>query len=366
MRVNYNIQAIITNNVLKVNEDRLSASTERLSSGYKINSAKDNPSGLALARRMNLQLRGISVASQNATDGISVVQTAEGALVEMQDMVKRISELAIKAGNETMQDGDKEIVQQEVAALKDELTRVCKETDFNGQKLLDGTFDNKGYCDEKSVRVSTFSDAVNPGNYEISIQKSGDTVTAQLLSSDAPGGSSFVAGASTDVNGSRVTFKDSTGKEIALELDLDNLPASLTTTLQLTDIGPMRFQIGANEGQVISIRIPAVSLENMGLTDADVSTQEGALAAIEMAAKADDYISSVRASLGAYQNRLEHVCTSLDTTNENLTSAYSRIIDVDMAEEMTDYSTQQVLTQAGTSMLAQANERPQQILQLLQ
>lgn len=366
MRVNYNIQAIITNNVLKVNEGKLSTSTERLSSGYKINAAKDNPSGLALAKRMNMQLRGISVASQNATDGISVVQTAEGALVEMQDMVKRISELAVKASNGTMQENDKEIVQQEVNQLKNELTRVCKETDFNGQKLLDGTFDNKGYCDEKSVRVSTFSDAVNPGNYDILIQKAGDTIIANMLSSDAPGGSSFVDGANAEVVGSRLTFSDSTGKEIALDLDLDNMPTSVTTTLKLTDIGPMRFQIGANEGQVIGIRIPAISLQNMGLTDADVSTTEGALATIEMAANADDFISSVRASLGAYQNRLEHVCASLGTTNENLTSAYSRIIDVDMAMEMTDYTTQQVLTQAGTSMLAQANERPQQILQLLQ
>ena len=128
----------------------------------------------------------------------------------------------------------------------------------------------------------------------------------------------------------------------------------------------MRFQIGANEGQVIGIRIPAISLKNLGLENVDVTKEDGGKKAIEMAAYADSFISSVRSSLGAYQNRLEHVSANLDTTNENLTSAYSRIMDVDMATEMTEYTTQQVLTQAGTSMLAQANERPQQILQLLQ
>ncbi|MBR1693190.1 MAG: flagellin FliC3 [Lachnospiraceae bacterium] len=367
MRVNYNIQAIITGNVLKKNEDGLSSSTERLSSGFKINAAKDNPSGLAIAKRMNLQLRGISVASQNATDGISVVQTAEGTLSEMQDMVKRINELAIKACNETLQDSDREIIQEEVGQLKDELQRLCKETDFNGQKLLDGTFDNKGYCDNKNIRVNTFTSEVNPGNYNISIEKSGDTITASLLSSDAPGGTSFAEGAQVEVRDNTVIFKDKTGKQISLDVNIDNLPEGTTNAaLQLTDIGPMRFQIGANEGQVIGIRIPAISLKNLGLENVDVSKEGGAEEAVEMAAYADSFISSVRSSLGAYQNRLENVSASLDTTNENLTGAYSRIMDVDMATEMTDYTTEQVLTQAATSMLAQANERPQQILQLLQ
>jgi len=367
MRVNYNIQAIITNNVLTKSENKLSASTERLSSGFKINAAKDSPSGLALAKRMNMQLRGISVASQNATDGISVVQTAEGTLAEMQDMVKRISELGVKAANGTLTEEDTDIIQEEVAQLKDELERLCKETDFNGQKLLDGTFDRKGYSDDKNIRVNTFSDELNPGNYEISVQRTGDTITAELLSSDAPGGDSFVTGADVIVRDNTVIFKDTTGKELSLDINLDTLPEGTTnTTLQLTDIGPMRFQIGANEGQVIGIRIPAISLKNLGIENVDVTKEGGAKEAIDMAAYADSFISSVRSSLGAYQNRLEHVSANLDTTNENLTSAYSRIMDVDMATEMTEYSTQQILTQAGTSMLAQANERPQQILQLLQ
>lgn len=366
MRVNYNIQAILTNNVLSKNESKLTASSERMSSGFKINAAKDNPSGLAIAKRMNAQLRGISVSTQNATDAISVIQTAEGTLTEMQDMVKRISELAVKGATGTMTESDREVIQEEVRQLKEELQRLSDQTDFNGQKLLDGSFDLKGYSSDANVTVSTFTEAVNPGTYVVSIEN-GNELTGTVVSADAAGGDSFVAGAEVKASGNTLIFYDDTGKEIRLDVDVDNLPAGATeVTLDLTDIGPMRFQIGANEGQVIGVRIPGVSLKNLGLEEADVTTMENAKATIEMATYADSYISSVRSALGAYQNRFEHVSTNLDSTNENLTTAYSRIMDVDMATEMTEYTTLQVLTQAGTSMLAQANERPQQILQLLQ
>lgn len=368
MRVNYNIQAIITNGVLSRNESKLMTSSERLSSGFKINAAKDNPSGLAIAKRMNAQLRGISVASQNATDGISVVQTAEGTMMEMQDMVKRINELAVKAANGTMLEEDRKIIQEEVDQLKVELQRLSDTTDFNGQRLLNGDFDLKGYTSDPNVKVNTFTEEVNPGQYVIEITKTGNELTGgAVISSNAAEGDSFVAGSDVKVNGNTLTFYDVTGKEINLDVDIENLAAGTTqVTLDLTDIGPMRFQIGANEGQVIEIRIPAVSLKNLSLENADVTTVEGAESVIEMSSYADEFISSVRASLGAYQNRLEHVSANLETSNENLTGAYSRIMDVDMAAEMTEYTNLQVLTQAGTSMLAQANERPQQILQLLQ
>ena len=145
------------------------------------------------------------------------------------------------------------------------------------------------------------------------------------------------------------------------------MPDGTTTArLDITDIGSMRFQVGANEGQVIAVKLPAVNLKNLGLADVDVTKENGGNEGIVATEFADAFISSVRSALGAYQNRFEHVGTNLDTTDENLTSAYSRIMDVDMASEMTEYTTLQVLTQAGTSMLAQANERPQQVLQLLQ
>ena len=156
-----------------------------------------------------------------------------------------------------------------------------------------------------------------------------------------------------------------------MQLDLSRAASGTTTTyadlaVDLTCIGDMRLQIGANEGQILEIRIPEVSLENMGIADIDVCTAESAADALDRIAGAIKYVSSVRSRLGAYQNRLESTVGSLDITSENMTASYSRIMDVDMAEEMTEYTKNQVLTQAGTSMLAQANERPSQVLQLLQ
>ena len=146
------------------------------------------------------------------------------------------------------------------------------------------------------------------------------------------------------------------------------MPVAPKTSLdiEVTDVGPMRLQIGANEGQVLAVEIPPVSLRNMGIENIDVSTQEGAKSALSKMDGAISFVSHVRGKLGAYQNRLESTMNSLDVSEENMTAAYSRLMDVDMAEEMTQYTTNQVLTQAGTSMLAQANERPSQVLQLLQ
>lgn len=168
-----------------------------------------------------------------------------------------------------------------------------------------------------------------------------------------------------------VTIKGSDGFE--LQLDLNDAPdgtvpvaPKTSLDIEVTDVGPMRLQIGANEGQVLAVEIPPVSLRNMGIENIDVSTQEGAKSALSKMDGAISFVSHVRGKLGAYQNRLESTMNSLDVSEENMTAAYSRLMDVDMAEEMTQYTTNQVLTQAGTSMLAQANERPSQVLQLLQ
>lgn len=172
-----------------------------------------------------------------------------------------------------------------------------------------------------------------------------------------------------------LTIKGTNGFEMTLDLAKIDLEKSLENqtdvtiqnlTVDITGIGAMRLQVGANEGQVLAVEIPAISLRNMGIENLDVSTKEGALKGIGDIDKAVKYVSDVRGRLGAYQNRLESTVNSLDVTSENMTAAYSRIMDIDMAEEMTNYSTYQVLTQAGTSMLAQANQRPSQVLQLLQ
>lgn len=384
MRINYNVSAMLSNNALANNDSLLAQSLERLSSGLKINHAKDNPAGLAMAKRMNAQIEGLSVANQNASDGISIIETADGAMTEVSEMLQRINELAVKSANGTMSDSDRKTVQDEVAQLKEEITRISEVTEFNGQKLLNGEFELKGYVyGNPDVKVSSYSKEVPTKEYTINSltikkevvngEETGDYfVSAKQLGAGFPDPGNMRA----EMNGNLLTLKGANNFEITLDLTGVDLEQKLAvpgdevnlTNLKIdaTGIGAMRLQIGANEGQVLAVEIPAISLRNMEMEDLDVSTKDGALDAIDSIDKAIRYVSRVRGKLGAYQNRLESTVNSLDITSENMTAAYSRIMDVDMAEEMTNYTTNQVLTQAGTSMLAQANERPSQVLQLLQ
>ena len=382
MRINYNVSAMLSNNALANNDNLLAQSLERLSSGLKINHAKDNPAGLAMAKRMNAQIEGLSKANDNANDGISVIETADGAMTEISEMLQRMNELAIKAANGPMSDSDRETVQDEVSQLKEEVTRISETLEFNGQKLLNGEFELKGYVyGDLDVKVSEYSKEVPAKKYtinEISIEKEmiNGEETGNYIVTKLDIGNEFPAGATAQVSKDNLlTIKGANGFEMTLDLSKIDLEKSLenqtdvtlqTLTVDITGIGAMRLQVGANEGQVLAVEIPAISLRNMGIENLDVSTKEGALKGIEDIDKAVKYVSDVRGRLGAYQNRLESTVNSLDVTSENMTAAYSRIMDIDMAEEMTNYSTYQVLTQAGTSMLAQANQRPSQVLQLLQ
>lgn len=370
MRINYNVSAMISNNALANSDSMLAKSLQRLSSGLKINSAKDNPAGLAMAKRMNAQLEGISKASQNASDGISVIEIADGALSEIHSIVQRMNELCVKASHGILSDDDRSMVQDEVAQLSDEIERIADSIEYNSQKLLNGEFDLKGYTDVEEVKVGYYSDSVATGDYAL---------TDAAVTYDADGNiegftANFGAGfpddaAVTEIKDNEVTIK--AGQDFEIKLDLSAVAKAKTTNIgdiniTATGIGAMRLQIGSNEGQVLEVRIPEINLKNMGIDNLDVSTEEGAANALSRMSDAVSYISSVRSRLGAYQNRLDSSINNLDITNENVTAAYSRIMDVDMAEEMTNYTTYQVLAQAGTSMLAQANERPSQVLQLLQ
>lgn len=373
MRINYNVTAMLTNNALSKSDNALSASLERLSSGLKINHAKDNPAGLAMAKRMNAQLEGLDAANNNASDGISIIEIADGAMSEVSAMLQRINELTVKAANGTATDGDREIIQGEVEQLKEEIERVKETTQFNGRNLLDGTFDVKGYTDDDKIKVAGFGSKTPTGVYtvdSITIEDElyedgnptgGKKVTAISL------GDGFPAGMEAPVyeNGF-VILKGSNGFE--LKLDANDADAGTVTDIhvEVTDVGPMRIQIGANEGQIIALEIPPVSLRNMGIEHIDVGTQASARDALGRMDGAIGFVSRIRGRLGAYQNRLESTVNSLDVSSESMTAAYSRIMDADMAEEMTTYTTQQVISQAAVSMLAQANERPSQVLQLLQ
>ena len=374
MRINYNVSAMLSNNALSTNDDLLSKSLERLSSGLKINHAKDNPAGLAMSKRMNAQIEGLSVANQNASDGVSIIEIADGAMTEISEMLQRINELSVKAANGTMSDTDRATVQDEVKQLKEEITRISDVTEFNGQKLLNGEYDLKGYTNKQEVKVNYYSTDVPIKEYTIkSIPLTKDADGNIVLDGDVTFGDGFPDAKTlkTELKDDLLTITGENGFEMRLDVSGTLNGAQTGTTVKdlkinATGIGAMRLQIGANEHQVLEVNIPAVSLQNMGIENVDVSTAEGADDAIDRVDGAIKYVSSVRGRLGAFQNRLESTINSLDITSENMTSAYSRIMDVDMAEEMTSYTTYQILAQAGTSMLAQAHERPSHVLQLLQ
>lgn len=382
MRINYNTQAMRANNSLNRSDNLVSKSIERLSSGLKVNAAKDNPSGYAIGKRMNMQIEGLSQATQSANDGISIISTADGAMSEIQEMLQRLNELSIKAANGSLTDQDREMIQEEVSQLKEEINRIAKQTEFNGQAILDGSFDLRGYTNQEAIKVATYADEVPAGKYYI------NTLAIVMDAEGKPDLDASTAASAFDktgagdgeqafpddvkiskIDGNRVTLTGGQDFEMTLILnDWDKTSAYSATALSVdaTGFGAMKMQIGANEGQTLAIRIPKMTLDSMGIQDIDVSTKEGANDAINRVKDALSYCSSARSRLGAYQNRLEHTVSSLDVTTENMTSAYSGIMDVDMAEEMTEYTTQQVITQAATSILAQANDRPSQVLQLLQ
>lgn len=383
MRINYNASAMRANNSLNIADRRVSKSMEKLSSGLKVNSAKDNPSGYAIARRMNAQIEGISVATQNANTGINIIETADGALSEVHDMLQRMNELAVKGATGTLTTTDRETLNQELTQLKEEVVRVAEDTEFNGQPILDGSFDLKGYTNDLNAKVAHYSDEVIDKVYTIDaltiiydnegkIDKEATQNTLQL-------GAEFPKGVKiSEVGENTITLEDGRGFELSLDITPSpvedangkivdyNDVAFTNLELDITGIGAMDTQVGANEGQILEIRIPEISLQRLGITNTNVTTQEDSRNAIDTVKNAILYVSDARSRLGAYQNRLEHTISNLDVTNENMTASYSRIMDVDMAEEMTYYTTQQVVAQAATSMLAQANERPSQVLQLLQ
>ena len=398
MRINYNVSAAIANKHLLGIEDNLSASMERLSSGLKINHSKDNPAGMAISNKMKAQIDGLNRASQNASDGISVIQIADGALSETTSILQRMRELSVQAASDaTMTPADKEAIQKEITSLKDEVDRISTDTEYNSKTLLDGSLDTRVYT-KNATRVD-ISDHVKAGQYQLSIDtaatQAGPVTANQNYNSTAPVGASgtiygqiqngkvivpsgtdaevtltkpsdgtgFGDTATVKTDGNKITVTDRAGFEMSFLAD-----AGYTGKLDfdVTDIGTMALHIGANEDQETRVRIPEVSCKSLYIDDADVTTVNGAGRGITQFDDAISKVSEVRSRLGAYQNRLESTVSSLDTFEENMTGAQSRLTDADMASEMTDYTHQNVLNQAAISVLTQANDLPQQVLQILQ
>ena len=486
MRINYNVSASIANKNLLGIESNLSQSMERLSSGLKINHAKDNPAGMAISRKMKAQIDGLDRASANASDGISVIHISDGALGEVTSILQRMRELSVQAASDaTMGQEDKEAIQKET--------------------LLDGSLDTRVYTKHAS-RIQV-TDQVSPGNYEIKVKTAatqaevtsgadfnstaaigvsgtmsvnGSTVeiaatdtyqevyeklrtageigetqierskadgsltfTTDAYGSDAtlklsfsnqalanqfalsdasgnnglvqdpatkqwiygsqqtdasgktttsvPNGSDmelddvanwkgFTSSATAKCDGNRVTITDLGGFSLSFLVEagyedgatktdsagnvLETYDGSLK--FEVTDMGTMTLHIGANMDQNMNIRIPEISCESLYIDDLDVTTVNGADRALDRLDDAIARVSETRSNLGAYENRLEYSTNSLDEFGENMTDAMSRLTDVDMAEEMTNYTHQNVLNQAAISVLTQANDLPQQVLQILQ
>lgn len=374
MKVNSNIQAMFAQSILSANEEKMAKSTQKMSSGYKLNRAMDNPAGMAITNRMRAQLSSLERATKNSKNAINAIQTAEGALSEIESMLQRMNELSIQGSNGTMSSSDRLAIQEEVDQLVSEINRISKNTTYNSQNLLDGTQDLKAFSGlSKDISVRNYNELMDVGKYKISVGAGGlvtsltkDGATIDIAAQEVV---EFVdkdgktTGYSTKIhtaNGAELTF-ETKGDSGATNVELD-----------ITGYGGMKIQVGAEEGQEIQVVIPEVSLRTLNFVDLDgnrtldLRTEEGATKAISQIASAIDYVSAARSKLGAYQNRIENTVTNLDVTTENLTESYSTIKDIDMAEGMVEYTTLQVLIQAGTSMVAQANEQPQQALQLLQ
>ncbi|MBR0148996.1 MAG: flagellin FliC3 [Lachnospiraceae bacterium] len=377
MRINSNTTAVITGNYLTRAENTLANSSKKLSSGYKINNASDNPSGYALSSKMKAQIRSLEKACDNTDMATDFIVTADGALQEVHNILQRMNELAVKSSNGTMTEADRGAIDAEVRQLSSEIERIAKQTNFNDNPILDGTYEYRGYTDNENVKVLGYNQDTSVGDYQLSLaisvaSSNTDPVTGDPVYEYEP--KSFTTSVTYpdgsgkewkgSILGDVVTLTGEDGTEVSLELSGTAVPSGVNLTMEKK--GAMRVQVGDHEGDVIEMNIPEISLKKMGIDRIDLSTEQGSKDAITCIQNALDYTSKVRSQLGAYQNRLEHTGDSLDVTVESLNSSFVTLTDTDMAAEMTEYTKLQVLSQAATSMLAQANEFPQQALQLLQ
>ena len=474
MKINRNMSAVRANKQLLGTENRLSKSMKRLSSGYKINSAEDNPAGMAISNKMKAQIEALDQAKSNSSDAQNVMKIADGALGEVSSMLQSIRELAVQGASDTYSENDKKALQSEIDELTKEVDRISGDTEYNTKSLLDGSSDTRVYVRQKDANGNmtqvnsyitriNFSDNVSSDKYELTVNSLATQATGSLASATKPDAEGTIsingvsvavkadmtqdeyiqelqkaattAGTTMQVNGDSISFlsneygSDSTvnitlssslkalagadyenaddgsgnmqlksnGKDAVvtggenlsdktiradgnrvyvvgnsgfsmdflLSSDMDMTAGSRDLQIDISDIGNMAVQIGANEGQVMKIRIPEVSSQTLYLDTVDVTVKGGADKAMSTLDDAIEYVSGVRSRIGAFQNRLESAESSLSETSGNMTGAYSNIMDTDMATEMTEYAAQNILDQAGISVLSQANDLPQQVLSLL-
>ena len=404
MRINTNLNAMTALNSATKNTALAGSSMEKLSSGLKINKAADNATGLAISEKMRSQIRGLDQASQNTQDGISVVQTAEGAIEEVGNIVQRMRELAVQGANETNTGSDRAKISEELTQLHEEIDRIAESTQFNGKDLLNG---------KNTVRTETVYTTAGDGtnlDSNVKVQKGFDFEGLKgALEQD--GSLKVTTAAGTNQNPGTITFKNAagaTGYGISVDniatdgkiqegakvtvTDANGKTLTFTAKQQITTVGDVKLgsitskdeaisgkeislQVGANtsDSQTLKVKIENVSTKSLGL-EGDTITKmakegkkgtEAANDMIKSLDKALERVNTSRANLGAMQNRLETTASNLTTSNENLTAAESRIRDVDVAEEMMNLSKLNLINQAAQAMMSQAKSQPEGVMQLL-
>ena len=408
MRIQHNIMAMNAYRNYANNTSALSKNLEKLSSGYKINRAGDDAAGLAISEKMRAQITGLDKAQDNAKDGISLVQTAEGALTEVHDMLNRMYELAEQSANGTFEDGtDRKQLQKEVDQLKSEINRIADSANFNGIKLLDGSmsatkvtkFNHTSTASSAGVDVSIMADSVfgSTGNRidlkfkfaatsktdetGVKVDKDG-SVTITVANKDKDGHTAAEiqallakavatgTGVSADML-SAVQNATVSGKGITIGTNTKATWASLagsTGTMSTNTGAPLTLQIGDTSDSFNQLRVGIrdCHVDALDLTDMKIRDQDSAAKALDKIKSAINYVSDVRGTLGATQNRLDHTINNLSVMQENIQDAESTIRDTDVADEMMDYTKNHILIQSAQAMLAQANQVPQGVLQLLQ
>lgn len=370
-----------THRWLAINNGYTGKAVEGLSSGQRINRAGDDAAGLAISEKMRGQIRGLNQASRNAQDGISMIQTAEGGLNETHAMLQRMREMVVQANNDTNTPDDLAEIQKEIVELNKEITRIASKTEFNTKTLLDGSLGVQ--ADDGTFTIAALTAAGI--SVDVSGVESGETLTFTVVADTSitvagtnSGISQTIAVADTGAIGAGTVMNfDALGFSLKFSADTDIDALGITGDTITTTGTQIKFQIGANQSTVMNISIADMKATALGSGVAGAGTAtsinainvtaagEGFDINIQVIDKAISQVSAQRSQLGAWQNRLEYTIKNLDTSSENLQAAESRIRDLDMAKGMMTYTKLNILTQAGTAMLAQANQAPQNVLQLL-
>ena len=372
LSINQNIAAMNSYRNLSNTQNDLSKSLEKLSSGFRINRAADDAAGLAISEGLRSQVGGLKVAARNAQDGISVVQTAEGALNESHAILQRMRDLAVQSANDSNDTDSRKAIDSESKALQSELTRMADKTTYNNVKLLDGTFQGKqfqvGYASGDTINVDVVSTGAKAATSSWANGAAASTAAAAVFTQGGVVTTTAALTVSSNATTIATNLNNDANFKVNYTASVDSTTGGLVVTSKDGNTSAITASGGLNAAgtnNAAAAGSGGFSAAALGVDTVDLTSQTGATAAIDKIDTAVKMVSTARASLGALQNRFEHTIKSVNVSVENLSASESRIRDTDMASEMVQFTRGQILSQAGTAMLAQANQIPQGVLSLL-